>query len=58
MAPAKERAQVSDENFDNALKQLEPPTGDENYLSYRPTEEIKILRFPPRTLSNKFSKIL
>lgn len=39
---AKERAQVSDENFDNALKQFEPPTEGENHLSYRPTEEIKV----------------
>lgn len=36
----KERAQVSDENFDNALTQFEPPTESEDYLAYRPTEEI------------------
>lgn len=35
-----ERARVSDENFDNALKQFEPPTEGENYLAYRPTEKI------------------
>lgn len=38
----KERAQVSDENFDNALKQFETPDESEDYLAYRPTEEIAI----------------
>ena len=36
----KERTQVSDENFDNALRQFEQPIENEDYLSYRPTEEI------------------
>ena len=38
----KERAQVSDENFDTALRQFETPTEDENFLAYRPTEEIGV----------------
>lgn len=36
----KERHQVSDENFDTALKQFEPPTEGEIYLAYNPIEKV------------------
>ena len=35
---AKERAQVSDENFDNALENFEPPTETEKPRIYYPTQ--------------------
>ncbi len=38
----KQRAQVSDENFDNALETFEPPRENENILQYSPSQDMEL----------------